>query len=504
MVILALFIALVAAQDAGIILKHPFYFGVSRVATESIPVTCANTRPYGAVWSPSDEDPSVGLRVIPILNGPSRAERQQARRKMASDLAASGVLQDGDIVLTFRPEMANSMAYPHIQMGVTHAGLVYTREDGTVGHVAAFNIDSPMDNLYMGQFDSAHYAGDGAEDAGVDAIHFVRPRGFNEQRRKQLREWISILQKALGRFNGERAQVKFQPDYMKPAFLTTGSPVKSATMLGKILLEQDKTTKLPMFCSEFAYHMLALSACTPDQIRNTQGNEASCVQLLFNPMPLTATSATEVGLADGPFLNLLPLQGAGRAQLLKNVFCAEGSQCNGGAKLSSGHRAVAQQVAPLMAGLQKIFEARLAGAPMDAVAPNARELNNFSPPNYSPTAFFVRAFAMGDRALDYVATVVFLGARDYERVKPIISRTCAQLAPPRAESGNANQCIRDTGEARAAQQALIRLQYLPVGSDDGQWGRMSQGALNKFQAQQRVSQTTCLTGSDAEALRRVR
>ena len=72
---------------------------------------------------------------------------------MAQQLAKAGVLQDGDIALTFRPELAGTLAYPHIQMGATHASLVYTK-DGQ-----AYNVDSPLDEEYVGQFNTLHFAG---------------------------------------------------------------------------------------------------------------------------------------------------------------------------------------------------------------------------------------------------------------------------------------------------------------------------------------------------------
>lgn len=156
--------------------------------------------------------------------------------QMAVRLARDGVLQDGDVVLTFRPEMTDSMAYPHIQMGITHAGLVYTDASTSQTHVAAFNIDSPLDSLYMGQFDSAHYAGDGASDAGTDAMHIVRPRGFSAERRRQFSAWVALLKANLGRINGDRAQIKFQSDYMAPTFLSSKmSTRQTITRLGEWL-----------------------------------------------------------------------------------------------------------------------------------------------------------------------------------------------------------------------------------------------------------------------------
>ncbi len=303
--LLFVFVALALAQPDSRVVRFPFYFGVPKEASPAVPCTQV---PYPYFWNPSVQSSEVGLRLIAVPNGPSRAERQNARRTATKALAKSGMLRDGDIVLTFRPELQDSSSYPHIQMGVTHAGLVYTRTDSDGVNVVAMNIDSPLDSLYMGQFDSAHYAGDGAADAGTDFLHIVRPRNFGPEKRKQLREWIRLLMNNLRRINGERAQMKFQSDYLKPSFAVQQKSVRQiATQIGKIILEIDKQTNNNMFCSEFAYYMLALGSCTPDQIRNAGPNGADCVQPVFEPMNLISTSSSEVGLAEGPLIALTAL-----------------------------------------------------------------------------------------------------------------------------------------------------------------------------------------------------
>merc|ERR1711991_676277 len=130
-------------------------------------------------------------------------------------------------------------------------------------------------------------------------------------------------------------------------------------------IEQDNRTKLPMFCSEFAYYMLALSTCSPTDIKRAGAEGASCVQLPFSPMPLTAEKASDVGMADGPLINLLALPQSQRMESINKVFCSNGYNCVNGAKLSSGHRTVAATVAPLMAGLEKIYQALSTCSPTD-------------------------------------------------------------------------------------------------------------------------------------------
>ncbi len=259
----------ISSADPNRLLDAPFYFSIPKTAVTTTLNRAAY--PYPTLWNDSTEAKEVGLRVIAIKQGIGLEARKTARREMAAKLARAGVLQDGDIVLTFRPELAGTMAYPHIQMGTTHAGLVYT--EGGV----AFNIDSPLDTSYVGQFDASHYAGNGGDDAGTDALHIVRPR-ITDARRVQLREWVGDLKSGLGRINGTRQQIKFQSDYLVPSYVSARMTTRqTVTTLGKIILEVDTTTKLPMYCSEFAWHMLALSSCTDAEIRNAPAGGAACV-----------------------------------------------------------------------------------------------------------------------------------------------------------------------------------------------------------------------------------
>jgi len=394
------------SSDPKRLLDVPFYFSVPKDAVTT-PLD-RSKYPYPTLWNGSTAASDVGLRIIAIQQGAGVEGKKTARRDMANKLARAGVLQDGDIVLTFRPELAGSMAYPHIQMGTTHAGLVYT-ENGV-----AYNIDSPLDSQYVGQFDASHYAGDGASDAGADALHIVRPHGMTDPRRAQLRDWIKTLKTNLGRINGQRSQVKFQSDYLVPSYVSSGlTPRQTVTTLGKIILETDQTTKLPMFCSEFAWHMLALSSCTADEIRNAPSDGASCVDDVFAPMPLVASDASEVGLADGPLLVLLKLPQPIRLAQVPKIF-----ETGNPAKLSSGHRMVSEQVAPLMGPLSQLYTARASGAPIEATADGAKMLSANMPANYSPTAFLVQAIAdPAVRSVDYVTTLAFVNAAGYEKAK---------------------------------------------------------------------------------------
>ncbi len=399
------------SSDPNRLIDVPFYFSVPKTAS-ALPLN-RSAYPYPTIWNGSVQASDVGLRVIAIQQGTTLESKKQARRDMAAKLAAAGVLQDGDLVLSFRPELAGTMAYPHIQMGVTHAGLVYT-ENGK-----AYNLDSPLDSVYNGQFDSAHYAGDGAMDQGANALHIMRPRGMTESRRAQFRGWVGTLKQNLSRINGQRAQIKFQSDYLVPAWVSAGkTPRQTVTTLGKIILELDTTTKQPMYCSEFAWHMLALSSCTPQEIRDAGPDGASCVDDIFAPMPLVAKDATEVGLADGPLMVLQAMPEPIRLANVDKIFTTGDA-----AKLSSGHRAVSEMVAPLMGPLKDFYMATLSGmATPEMLSAGATQLSAQMPANYSPTAFIVQAIAPESlRAVDYVSTLAFVGQTAYEKAKRLSS-----------------------------------------------------------------------------------
>jgi hypothetical protein len=401
-----------ASSDPDRLIDVPFYFSVPK---DAVTATLDRAKyPFPTLWNPSEHDGPVGLRIIAVKQGAGTAARQSARRDMAKKLAAAGVLQDGDLVLTFRPELAGTMAYPHIQMGVTHAGLVYTKNG------EAFNIDSPLDTEYMGQFDAKHYAG-GGDDAAPTRSHIVRPRNLTDTRRAQLRTWNTSLKTNLSRINGERAQIKFQSDYLVPTYVSSKLTTRqTVTRLGRIILEADTTSLQHMYCSEFAWHMLALSNCSAEDIRTAPADGAACVDEVFAPMPLTASTATEVGMADGPLVSLLSLSAdpMARFALVPEIF-ATGDV----AKLSPGHKMVSEEVAPLMPPLSKLYGARAKGASVTDTAADAGMLSAAIAANYSPTTFLVHALSTADtRKLDYVVTINFVNSTDHAKAKELAKR----------------------------------------------------------------------------------
>jgi hypothetical protein len=405
--------AVTASRDEGRLVDIPFYFSVPKSAVRTELNRAGYS--YPTVWNTSKEVKEAGLRVIAIKQaGTTPAAKKTARLDMAQQLARAGVLKDGDIALTFRPELADSMAYPHIQMGSTHASLVYMKNG------QAFNVDSPLDEEYVGQFSTKHFIGgpnanpELPPDMGTDGLHILRPAGFDDGRRANLGKWATAVAK-----NRAFGKVRFQKDYLAPIFHTQNMTTKqTVTQLGKIILGEG-TMDLPMYCSEFAWHMLALSACTDAEIRAAGPDGAACVAPVFEPMQLASIDSSTVGLAEGPLVTINAAPAEDRAALIKLVF-PENPGPNA-AKLSSGHRAVALKVQPLMPGLQQFFGGRAQGATPEMTASGATRLNAGvgSIPNYSPTAYLVSAMQRdGLRKMDYIATVVFVDSQaDLDKAK---------------------------------------------------------------------------------------
>jgi hypothetical protein len=420
----------VISGDANRLVDVPFYFTVPKDAT-TVPL---NRRGYSypTLWNPSKEVDSTGLRIIAInqklpmqqllpadtsrqaavklqLARANASAKKAARRDMAKQLATSGVLQPGDIVLSFRPENAATVPYMHVQMGSTHASLAYIK-DGV-----AKNVDAPMNDEYIGGFDSLHFSGgtnaQGGGDLGTDALQIFRPRALAEsqERRDRMNAWAAKA--AATRGNG---RVSFNTDYLAPSATDADAVRKLATALGKAIIGAPGPS-IKIFCSEFAYNMLALSSCSEEEIRSAGADGAACVDPLFDPLPMLSADDGVVGLGEGPLASVLGAPPDQRGALIEQMFTSMAA-----ANMSSGHRATAEATGPLMAPLKQYYQARAAGSPANnpQLAPIFQGLNGNVKPNYSPTAFHALSTKSGTRIMDYVATVVFVdNDTDFDKAK---------------------------------------------------------------------------------------
>lgn len=421
------------SRDPNALTDIPSYFAVPKHALGGTLEVERKGYPWSTVWSPSRGNPNLGLRMIAIPE-----TGRDARLQMARELGENGVMQDGDIVLSFRTALADTMAYPHIQMGSTHAGLVFQDADKGPAH----NLDQPLDGDYntisnkrfIGSFDSKHYVG---QPDSTDALHILRPKWTPEQRAvrsKNLREWVKVLGETHERIRGAGG-LNFNSDYLKPLINASASAAKIATEFGHIMVGRVQPRQdFDMFCSEMAYHLLTLSNCTVDELKSPNvpvGGEAPCTQsgAPFNPMRLLGDGANAPGLAEGPLLGLMHSGIAPAANALDAIFPS--GPTAGAAKLSAGHRAVAEATKPLMGGIQMYYGLRLqaatatdesARAALTAKANEAAAGVNAmtgNGTNYSPTAFLVESMRpdANARGIDYIATVVFTNGGATARAK---------------------------------------------------------------------------------------
>src|SRR5262249_48429003 len=259
--------------------------------------------------------------------------------------------QTGDLLLTFRSEWGGAGAYPNVQMGISHTGVAWVK-DGML-----HNIDNPLDEEYLGpgnrgDFNSAHYR-------TLQLLHVIRPRNLTDAERANIVAWAMRLTGNAKRVYPK--ELSFNQDYNAPKY-RSGKPIEFVKQLGQIALGQDPAGNVGMFCSEFAWSLLALRNCDPatsaDAFKKT--GMPSCVKPIMEPMRATGDYITRrgrssySGLAEGPLLvvDSLKLADADRDKMLHTVFI---ENKNGMAKMSVGHRQVAQAYQSKFAPLEKYY-----------------------------------------------------------------------------------------------------------------------------------------------------
>ena len=173
-----------------------------------------------------------------------------------------------------------------------------------------------------------------------------------------------------------------------------------------------------MFCSEFAWSLLALRDCDPKTTAQTfKGSSVpACVQPIMRPMHAAGNILTRryrrgyAGHADGPLLviNAMKLPEAERNKLVRMVFA---ERSGGLARLSDAHRQIAQDMKSKFAPLEKYYLGMLAEKRGTKEARKLADAFNKGdvPDNYSPASFLINTLLPANnpnRTMDYVATVV--------------------------------------------------------------------------------------------------
>jgi hypothetical protein len=364
----------------------PVFFTVPETAMLPVPAA-ARTR-FIDYTHPRSAQARVktGLRFLPV----NRARVQQQ---------LAGLVQDGDLILTFRPEWVGGGAYPHVQMGVTHAGVIY--KDG--GQIK--NVDAPMNDEYVGALNSPNYQ-------KTDMLHVIRPRGVTATQVANMQAWSKIF--ADNRTQYYMTKVTFNSDYGQPKYKSgAAEPYAFVKTLANHALGQP-APNVSVYCSEFAWAIHALRNCSPvvDAAAFTRPGMPSCVEPLMEPLKAlgdfaqTNRATDAAGLGEGPLLLFLAmdLDDDTTLALISEVFTATGTS-----RMSGGHRAVADQMAPHFTPLKTYYLGLNSGSPQVAGLKDAFNTNMKA--NYSPTAFVVNTFLPRDnetRAFDYLGTIMFV------------------------------------------------------------------------------------------------
>jgi hypothetical protein len=321
----------------------------------------------------SAQDANLGLRLVHL-------KKSYQATKMASEaLAENGVIESGDILLSFRPAWADTLAYAHVQLGISHAALAFVVEMD--GKKYVHSLESPMS--YSSFLDSPHQYGD------LEAFHIVRPT-LTEVEKSNLKKWAKLTMSHPDRF-------AFFQDYGTPMYKRglpgVNHPIDQVRLLAKVIKEG--RTTFSCYCSEFVWTFLGLRKCSPDEFPS--GN----LEMFFDPLKGLYQEDPKAGLTQGPDAALRKSGNPNRIQILtSNVavdFLDSPSDLQG--RMSSGHQAVARANKPKMDLLKRYYGS---GEPAGMVS----EINQGIIENFSPTAFLIRSHA-GLNGLRYAGTVVF-------------------------------------------------------------------------------------------------
>lgn len=378
-------------------LNIPVFFAVPDSARAPLPADIATPDRLIDFQHPDalKSNARVGLRLIVAK-----------RAGLARRLAQSGLVQTGDILLTFRSEWGGVGPYPNVQMGISHTGIAYIR-NGTV-----HNIDNPMDEEFIGSGRSTELNSEFYR--SIRLIHIIRPRNLSDAQRANLIAWATRLNAGAKRVFPK--QLSFNQDYNDPKY-RPGKPLDFVRHLGQVALGHNPSGKVDMYCSEFAWSLLALRNCDPDKMGDAFKGSGmpSCIRPAMKPMRATGgyvsgkSRRAYTGLADGPLVVVaaLKLPAEERNKMVKSIFTENPKLMT---RLSSGHRDIAKQNAASFAKLETYYRSALSGGWSGVKARlMSTYISRSMPENYSPTSFLVNTLLpteSGNRTMDYVATIV--------------------------------------------------------------------------------------------------
>jgi hypothetical protein len=323
----------------------------------------------------------VGFRVFHL-----RAA-VKSTKQAAQDLARSKLLQPGDILLSFRPSWDKTLAYAHMQLGVSHSAVAFVVSEANDRFI--MTLESPIS--YSSPLNYPEHYSD------LDAIHVIRPTLTDSQKRN-LEQWGRLILTKRGRF-------EFFGDYGVPMYKRgiagVATPRDEIRYLAEIALGR-KNASFKSYCSEFVWNLMGLRDCNPTAF------DASCIKPIFSTSDGMLTGiipkvSGDAGLVQGPEAALIGGKVAAdrsKAILTGSVFVdvlTNESQLAG--RMSSGHIKVAKDNRASMKAVSGYYA-------MGEPPPMAAQINQGVIGNVSPTSFLIRSNA-GLDGLRYVGTIIF-------------------------------------------------------------------------------------------------
>lgn len=326
-------------------------------------------------------DGELAFRVLHLRAG------VKATKQAAVDLAKSKLVETGDVLLSFRPLWDKTLAYAHMQLGVSHTAIAFIVSDGVDPFV--MTLESPIS--YSSPLNAPeHYA-------DLDAIHVVRPQ-LDAAQKRNLEKWAKLI-------FARRSRFSFFSDYSKPMYkrglVDVAKPNDEIRRLAKAAAGP-ANLQFESYCSEFVWSLLGLRNCDPGAFSD------GCVSPIFGTADgmltgLVPKIAGDAGLAQGPEAALVGGKIADETKtttLTQSVFVdvlTDDTQLSG--RMSEGHRAVARANKQNMTVLNGYYAT---GEP----AALAVQIDQGVTDNVSPTSFLLRSNA-GLDGFRYVGTIVF-------------------------------------------------------------------------------------------------
>ena len=220
--------------------------------------TWATTQPSAsnAVVVEEVNQSGVGFRIIRL-----RAS-VKGKKQAAIDLARSKLIEPGDILLSFRPLWDKTLAYAHMQLGVSHSAVAFLVSEG--GEQFVMTLESPIS--YSSPLNAPEHYSD------LDAIHVIRPT-LSEAHKRNLEKWARLVLLNKSRF-------RFFSDYSLPMYKRGLGGVTSAKdqvrLLADILIGSNTDSRFESYCSEFVWTLMGLRNCDPAAFDST------CIKPLFS------------------------------------------------------------------------------------------------------------------------------------------------------------------------------------------------------------------------------